>query len=42
LMLIPLPSYNILVGLVLERQADADDDKIASDIERLVADTIYR
>jgi hypothetical protein len=42
LMLIPLPSYNILVGLALERQADADDDKIASDIERLVADTIYR
>ena len=41
-MLIPLQSYDILVGLVLERWADADDGKMVSDIERLVADTIYR
>jgi hypothetical protein len=40
LMLIPLPSYDILVGLVLERRADADDGKMVSNIERLVADTI--
>ena len=42
LMLIPLPSYDMLVGLVLERRVDADDGKIVSNIERLVADTIYR
>jgi hypothetical protein len=42
LMLIPLPSYDILVGLVLERWADADDGKVVSNIERLVADTIDR
>lgn len=40
LMLIALSSYDILVGLVLERWADADDDKMANNIERLVADTI--
>jgi hypothetical protein len=39
-MLLPLPSYDILVGLVLERWADADDDKMANNIERLVADTV--
>jgi hypothetical protein len=40
LMLLPLPSYDILVGLVLERCADADDDNMANNIERLVADTV--
>ena len=40
LMVIPLPSYEIIVGLVLERWVDADDDKLAKNIERLVADTL--
>ena len=42
LMLILLPSYNILVGLVLERRADVDDGEMVSNIERLVAETINR
>jgi hypothetical protein len=43
LMLIRLPSYDIMVGLVLERRADGDDgDKMVSTIERVVADTVYR
>jgi hypothetical protein len=40
LMLLPIPSYEIMVGLVLERWVDADDDKMANNIERLVADTV--
>jgi hypothetical protein len=42
LMLISLPSYEIIVGLVLERWVDADDDKLAKNIERLVADTLAK
>ena len=42
LMLIPLPSYEMIVGLVLERWVDADDDKLAKNIERLVADTLAK
>ncbi len=42
LMLIPLPSYDILAGLVLKRQADADIGKMVSHIERIVADIIHR
>jgi hypothetical protein len=40
MMLIPLPSYEILVGLVLKRGAvvTADEDKLANYIESLVAD----
>ena len=38
LMLLPLPSYEILIGLVLEVGFDADDGKIANNIERIVAD----
>jgi hypothetical protein len=34
-MLLPLPSYEILVGLVLQR-----DYNIANKIERLLADTV--
>jgi hypothetical protein len=37
LMLLPMLSYDILVGLVLERSADADDPELANKIERLVA-----
>ena len=40
LILLDLPPYDQLVGLVLERWADADDDRIASNIERLIADTV--
>src|ERR687886_1856660 len=36
LMLIPVPSYQLLVGLVLRRSINTED-KIANEIERLVA-----
>jgi hypothetical protein len=39
-MLLPMPSYDIVVGLVVERSADVDDDRIASRIERLVVSTL--
>jgi hypothetical protein len=39
LMLLPIPSFQILVGLVLQRSVNADD-KIAHEIEILVADTL--
>jgi hypothetical protein len=42
LMLLPIPSYDILVGLVVERSVKVEDDKIANKIERLVADTIVK
>jgi hypothetical protein len=40
LMLVSMPSYDILVGLVVQRSVDAYDDEIANKIERLVADTL--
>ena len=40
LMLLPMPSYDIVVGLVVERSADADDDRIANRIEKLVVSTL--
>ncbi len=40
LMLLILPAYDLLVGIVLERWADADDDKMTNNIERAVADTV--
>jgi hypothetical protein len=42
LMLLSLPSFEILVGLVLQRSVNGEDDKIANKIERLVADTLNR
>jgi hypothetical protein len=36
LMLIPMLSYDILIGLVLERSANVDDDKFINKIEKLV------
>ncbi|MDQ3909315.1 MAG: hypothetical protein M3232_02790 [Thermoproteota archaeon] len=39
LMLIPVPSYQLLVGLVLRRSVNTED-KIANEIERLVASTL--
>src|ERR671924_3972 len=40
LMLLSIPSYEIMIGLVLERWVDADDDKMANNIQRLVTDTV--
>ena len=42
LMLVSMPSHDILVGLVVQRSVDAYDDKIANKIERLVADTLVK
>ena len=42
LMLLPIPSYDILVGLVVERSVKVEDDKIANKIERLLVDTIVK
>jgi hypothetical protein len=40
LMLLPMLSYDLLIGLALEHPDNTDDDKIAKEIERLVADTL--
>jgi hypothetical protein len=37
LMLLPVPSYEILLGLVLQRSVNAEDYNIVSKIERLLA-----
>ncbi len=41
LMLLPIPSFQILVGLVLPSSVDAEDYNIANNIERLIADTLW-
>ncbi|HJU35753.1 MAG TPA: hypothetical protein VJ695_11595 [Nitrososphaera sp.] len=41
LMLLPLPPFQLLVGLVLERSVNVED-KIAKEIEKLVADTLAK
>jgi hypothetical protein len=41
MMLVPLPAYQILVGLVLLRSVNAEDHNIANKIERLIADTLW-
>jgi hypothetical protein len=38
MMLIPIPSYEIPVGFVLQRRVVLDEDRIANHIESLVAD----
>jgi hypothetical protein len=38
MMLIPIPSYEILVGFVLQRRVVIDEERLASQIEGLVAD----
>ena len=38
MMLIPIPSYEILVGFVLQRRVVLDEERLASQIEGLVAD----
>ncbi len=40
LMLLPVPSFQLLVGLVLQPSVNAEDHKIAKEIEILVADTL--
>jgi hypothetical protein len=41
MMLVPLPAYQILVGLVFLRSVNAEDHNIANKIERLIADTLW-
>ncbi|MFL6497658.1 MAG: hypothetical protein ACJ70U_03015 [Nitrososphaera sp.] len=40
LMLLPMLSYDVLIGLVLERSADADDGTIAKKIARILEYTL--
>lgn len=40
LMLLPVPSFQLLVGLVFHRSVNAEDHKIVSGIEILVADAL--
>jgi hypothetical protein len=40
LMLLPVPSFQLLVGLVFQRSVNAEDHKIVSDIEIVVADML--
>jgi hypothetical protein len=40
LMLLPLPSFQLLVRLVFQRSVNAEDHKIVSEIEILVADAL--
>lgn len=40
LMLLPVPLFQLLVGVVLERSANAESHKIANQIEILVADIL--
>jgi hypothetical protein len=40
LMLLLIPSYEILLGFVLQRSANAEDHNMANKIERLLADTV--
>jgi hypothetical protein len=42
LMLLSMSSYQILVGLVLERSVNAEDHSIVDNIERLMADVLNR
>ncbi len=41
LMLLPLPPFQILVGLILQRSVNTEDYNIANKIERLVADMLW-
>jgi hypothetical protein len=40
LMLLPVPSFQLLVGLAFQRSVNAEDHKIVSEIEILVADAL--
>lgn len=41
-MLVPMLSYNTLIGLVFERSANVDNDKLVNKIERLVVHALDR
>ena len=41
MVLVPLPAYQILVGLILQHSVNAEDYNIANKIERLVADMLW-
>jgi hypothetical protein len=41
MMLLPLPAFQILVGLVLLRSVNAEDHNIANKIEKLIGDTLW-
>ena len=41
LMLLPLPSLQILVGLILQRPVNAEDYNIANKIEKLLVDMLW-
>ncbi|MDQ3853875.1 MAG: hypothetical protein M3299_13700 [Thermoproteota archaeon] len=41
LMLLPIPSFQILVGIVLHRSVNATDYNIANKIEKLIADALW-
>ncbi|MDQ3718642.1 MAG: hypothetical protein M3298_01050 [Thermoproteota archaeon] len=41
LMLLPLPSFQVLVGLILQRSVNAEDYNIANKIERLMVDILW-
>jgi hypothetical protein len=40
LMLLPVPSFQLLVGLVFQRSVNVEDHKIVKEIEILVANTL--
>jgi hypothetical protein len=40
LMLLPVPSFQLLIGLVFQRSVNAEDHRIVSEIEILVADAL--
>ena len=40
LMLLPVPSFQLLVGLVVQRSVNVEDHKIVKEIEILVANTL--
>ena len=40
LMLLSMPSYDILIGLALKRSANEDNDRTIDEIERLVGDVL--
>jgi hypothetical protein len=42
LVLLPLPSLQILVGLIVQRSINTEDYDFANNIERLVVDTLWR
>jgi hypothetical protein len=40
MMLLPVPSYEVIVGLALERSVVTEDYSLAKEIQRILAETI--